>query len=878
MPEIGQAILHYRIVEEVGHGGMGVVYKAEDTKLGRPVALKFLSEELSRDLQAVRRFQKEARSASALNHPNICTIYAIDQYEGQHFIAMEYLEGQTLKLRLSDRPLRINEVITLALQVTDALDAAHSEGIIHRDLKPANIFITKRGTAKILDFGLAKLLPERSKEKDIPGVTSAETLDATNPGSVVGTVAYMSPEQAEGGVIDARSDIFSFGSVLYEMITGRRAFGGANLLSTLSAILTKEPAPLSAEIPYDLEKVVMRCLRKDPERRFQNAADLKITLQELKEESDSQNRVSLTSAKIARSWARSPHKALVCLLLLLAAAAGIGLHYLRSRSIPREGAPPAGIMPGGNLTLLVSSAGGVYDPAISPDGKMLVYIAEAEGRIDLFVRRVAGGERIRLTDDNAEESSPDFSPDGERIVYTGLGSEVGSPGIWIIPTLGGQAVHVMENASDATWSPDGQRLAFILNRPGEGEILAISGADGTNLSRITKSDGTYPFLRSPAWSPDGRNLVVIRSSGGSAGELWLVPLSGGPPRRLSNDPPGVFCHSPVFAPNGISVVHVSNRSGATNLWMLPLDNGQPFRLTSGPGPDTKPSIARNGSIAFLNARSRSAMVVHNLASRQTRELCTHSSYIWAPAFSPSGLELAYSRAEQDGSWHIWIIPVQGGTQRQLTFGALPEIYPRFTPDGASVLYNTWSAGPDRIWQVPRTGGPPVALTPVRDDDDQYADVSPDGQWLAFARTENKITRIYISKISGGEERRLTDSSSTLPRWSPDGNWIAFGESRGLDGIFLIKADGTGRRRLSETGGWPVWWPSGKLLGFQNIGIDGSAEVCTVLFTGGPPNRILSRQTSNSPLDVSPDGTLLANTSAEIVTSDIWLLQQQQTVR
>lgn len=220
----------------------------------------------------------------------------------------------------------------------------------------------------------------------------------------------------------------------------------------------------------------------------------------------------------------------------------------------------------------------------------------------------------------------------------------------------------------------------------------------------------------------------------------------------------------------------------------------------------------------------------------------------------------------------------GGTQRQLTFGALPEIYPRFTPDGASVLYNTWSAGPDRIWQVPRTGGPPVALTPVRDDDDQYADVSPDGQWLAFARTENKITRIYISKIGGGEERRLTDSSSTLPRWSPDGTWIAFDESRGLDGIFLIKADGTGRRRLSETGGWPVWWPSGKLLGFQNTGIDGSAEVCTVPFAGGPPNRLLSRQTSNSPLDVSPDGTLLANTSAEIVTSDIWLLQQQPTVR
>jgi eukaryotic-like serine/threonine-protein kinase len=876
---IGKTLGHYQILEEIGSGGMGVVYKARDLHLDRFVAIKILPPEKVADPERKRRFVQEARACSALNHPNIVHVYDITAHEGMDFIAMEYVKGKTLDERIGHRGLCLKDTLKYAVQIADALAKAHSAGIIHRDLKPSNIMVNEDSMVKVLDFGLAKLTEEiRYDEFASTASASIGEKSLTEKGTIIGTVAYMSPEQAEGKTIDPRSDIFSFGTVLYEMITGRRAFQGDSKISTLAAILSKEPDPLSVEIPYDLEKTVMRCLRKDPERRFQNVADLKISLQELMEESDSQNRMSLTSAKIARSWTRSPRKAIVFPLVLLAGVAAIGLYYLHSRSSRQESGLPPENVPGGNLTLLVSSAGGVSAPTISPDGKMLAYIEEAEGRIDLFVRRVAGGERIRLTDDNGEESSPDFSPDGERIVFTRLGSEGGSPGIWIIPTLGGQAVHVMDNASNATWSPDGKRFAFIIKRPGEGEVLAVSNTDGTNVSIFTKSDGTYPFLRSPSWSPDSKHLVVVRSSGGSAGELWLVPLSGGSPRRLSNDPPGVFCHSPIFAPNGVSIVHVSNRGGATNLWILPLDTGQPSRLTSGPGPDTMPSIARNGSIVFLNERSRIALVIRNLVSGQTRELFTHSSYIWGPAFSPSGLELAYSRAEQDGSWHIWIVPVQGGGQRQLTFGALPEIYPRFTPDGASILYNTWSGGPDRIWRVPRTGGPPIAITPARNDDDQYADVSPNGQWFAFARTEDKITRIYTARINGGEERRLTDSASTLPRWSPDGKWIAFGESRGLEGIFLIKADGTARRRLSEKGGWPVWWPGGKMLGFQNLGVDGSSEICTVPFAGGPLNRLFSHQTSNSPFDVSPDGTMIANSSAGAVTSDIWLLQPQRAAR
>jgi serine/threonine protein kinase len=875
---IGKTLGHYQVVEEIGSGGMGIVYKARDLHLDRFVALKILPAERIADQERKKRFVLEAKACSALNHPNIIHIYDIGADGGVEFIVMEYVEGKTLGDRIGKRPLSLKETLKYGVQIADALAKAHSAGIIHRDLKPPNIMVNDDGVVKVLDFGLAKLT-ERIKYDEFASTASASVGDTpvTGAGTIIGTVAYMSPEQAEGKPIDQRSDIFSFGAILYEMITGRRAFQGDSKISTLAAVLTREPAPFGAEISRDLEKTIVRCLRKDPERRYQNMADVRVALEELKEESDSNSLASTASASRTQGTVRSIRKSVILLLVAIAVCAGVFWYYLSSQSNSDHISSP-GLAPGGNLKLLVSSTGGASDPALSPDGKMLAYVAEADGHRDIFVCRVAGGERIRLTNDDAEESCPGFSPDGERIVYTRLGSKKPSPEAWVVPTFGGQATRIMENALDAVFSPDGKQLAFVLRRPGEGDVLARSAADGTNISRIMKSDGSYPFFRTPSWSPDGKYLAVTRSLGGIAGELWLVPIADGPPHRFSNDPPGISSHRPVFTPDGHGIVYESNRAGAQNLWMLPLDKRPPVRLTSGPGPDTMPAIAHNGSIAFLNARSRYSLVIHNLVTGQAREILTHSAFIWAPAFSPSGRELAYSRAEQDGAWHIWIVPVQGGAPRQLTFGSLPEIYPRFSPDGASIIYNTWSPGPDRIWRVPRTGGPPAALTPARDDDDQYADISPDGRWLAFARTENKITRVYVASVSGGQARRLVEDSSTLPRWSPDGQWIAFSRSRGRDGIFVIKADGSGLRCLSETGGWPIWWHDGKLLGYQDTGIDGSELVCTIPFAGGAHKTLFNHETSNNPFDVSPDGTLIANAGGEEVASDIWLLEPARALK
>jgi eukaryotic-like serine/threonine-protein kinase len=539
----------------------------------------------------------------------------------------------------------------------------------------------------------------------------------TEEGVILGTVAYMSPEQAQGKRIDGRSDVFSFGTVLYEMITGQRAFRGETGISTLAAIINQEPKPageIVEELPREVERFIGLCIRKDPARRFQHMEDLKVALEELKEESDSGRLSSGSSSGISGARLSGTRKlafgggiAIVALLTLLGA---MSWFYLRPASKLFSRAQPADAL-SQRLNLLISSENHASEPALSPDRNMIAYVAEDQAHMDLFVGRVAGGGRVRLTDDEAREIGPQFSPDGEHILFTRLGAENKLPEIWVVPTLGGHAARVVSNASDAAWSPDGSRIAFVIRQPSQGDALATAAADGTGASTVLRSDALYPFFRNPVWSPDGSQLRVVRSAGGIAGDLWLVPLKDGSPRRLSKDLPGVFSNRPVF-----------------------------------------------------------------------------------------------------------------------------------TPDGASIIYHTWSSEPDRIWRVPRAGGPAVPVTPMSKEDDTYGDISPDGQWLAFARTEGESTRIYVAPVIGGVPRRLIDSASTLPRWSPDGRWIAFSPNRGYNsGVFVIGVDGAGVRRLSETGGWPVWWPDGKRLGF----------------------------------DVSSDSTLLATSDCVEVSSEIWLLGPQQ---
>ncbi len=863
----------YEILSLVGAGGMGEVYRARDPKLNRDIALKILLEREAADPTRRARFAREAQSVAALNHPNIVTIYSVEEADGIAFLTMEFVAGRPLRELIPKGGIALERLLTIAVPLADAVTAAHARGITHRDLKPANIMVSVDGRVKILDFGLAKL----HEAESVPvGMTSFPTAEhATGEGRIVGTAAYMSPEQAEGKPLDHRTDIFSFGVILYEMATGERPFQGDTTISVISSIVKDTPrsvTEVNPALPRDIGRIIRRALVKDPDHRYQTVRDLGNDLEDLKRDLDSGEVLSSGASREALRTERRPRRLSAGVAALLIGALAVAAGW---RILTRDRASSRPAVGGGRLTLLLSSEGEARSPALSPDGKMIAYIGGESGNVNLYVRRVAGGERIRLTDDSTFKDDPSFSPDGDRIAFNRRRPEALRPEICLIPALGGRATPVIADGHTPAWSPDGTHIAFILTRVGEPEALAIAAADGADMRVLLRADAVYPFFYRPAWSPDGTLVAISRSGGGVLQEVWLVPVAGGAPRRMWQDPPGVFSGDPVFSPDGRGIVHTSTRGGATNLWLMPLDGKEPVRLTSGTGPDAWPSVSRTGAIAFVNNRTRSNLLIFRLQTGETQSLATHHSSLWAPSFSPDGREIAFARNETDGSWHIWTVPADGGTPRQITSSSLPEIYPRYTPDGTAILFNTWGSEPRRIWRVPRDGGRMVALTPARSDHDEYADMSPDRRWIAFARTEEGKAHVYVAPVAGGEARRLTDSSSTTPRWSPDGQWIAYGSDRSFaSGIWLVRADGTERRRLTQTGGWPVWWPDGKQIGYQTVTSDGTERINVVRLDGSPPRTLetLRFYGFNYAFDVSPDASRLVVTNGQHLSDEIWLLE------
>ena len=869
---IGARLGPYEILSPLGAGGMGEVFRARDTRLGREVAIKVLPEEFFEDEDRKGRFEREAKLLAAVSHPNIAVIYSFEEISGRYLLVQELLEGETLRERLAKGALPPHNAIEVGIGIAHGLAAAHAKGIVHRDLKPANVFVTSNGVVKLLDFGLAKLVqPEASVTPD--GTTMGRD-PHTETGTVVGTMGYTSPEQLRGQAADARSDIFSFGCVQYEMLSGTSPFLRPTGVETITAIMREDPTPLSGTgraIAPALTEIVNRCLEKRPEERFSSAHDLALALRAISGSSE------LPTVPPLRAPGRNRRLlgGLVLAVASVAVAATIGL-LLRGR----HATPLGGSIGQGRLKAVFSTADPVNAMALSPDGKMLAYVQEKDGKTDLYVTQVAGGVPLRLTNDEAREAEPQFSPDGDRLVFTRFSSSGEAPEICVMPALGGAVTPVLAGAVRAVWSPDGRRLACLLWQPPQPQTLAIVGADGREPKLLTHADSVYPFFRGLTWSPDGAYLVVARSTGGQASEMWTVQTSDGEMKRLSADPPGVFSSDPAFVADGSGIVHVSNRAGATNLWFMPVQGRVPVQLTSGPGPDRLPSVARTGAVAFTNNRERNGLWVYDLVTGTRQQRTAHSGVLWAPSFSPDGLDIAYCRAEEDGSWHIWIVPTRGGEPRQLTSSPLPEIYPRFSPDGKWVIYCTWSAQADRIWRVARRGGPPEPLTSERAEDDQYADMSPDGRRLAFTRTEGGETHVVVQEIGSTTARHLTKRVSTLPRWSPDGRWIAFAPDRSdSSGIFLVTPEGTNEHRLSETGGWPVWWPDGKALAYAVLGFDNLQRVRLASLAGPPPSPPVFPVTAqNTPFDFSKDGRYLAITDSETLASGIWLLEPREVRR
>jgi Tol biopolymer transport system component/tRNA A-37 threonylcarbamoyl transferase component Bud32 len=737
---IGTTIGHYQIRRLLGHGGMGEVYEAEDTRLGRRVALKFLPRHLAAAAERRERFEREARSVAALNHPSIVTIFSIEEHEGEPFLTMELVDGTTVSDRIAARKTSLDWLLTMAIPLADAVAAAHQRGILHRDLKPGNVMVGADGRVKVLDFGLAKLREEVATA-GAGLATTDETL--TGEGKIIGTVAYMSPEQAEGKAVDERSDIFSLGVMLYEIATGERPFKGETSISVISSILRDEPSAvtnLRPELPHDLARIIKRALAKDPEHRYQSAKDLRNDLEDLRD--------SLAEQKKGLSDRSSRRSVLPWLAAAGAVAIGTTL-YVRSRGGPPQAT--AGSFDQARISRLTGDGSAGTGVAISRDGRYVVYVGGTPRERSLTLRQTAAAAVVQLVPPTAFiYQGTAFSPDGNFVYYSGYPTNENVGTLYRVPILGGAPQKLIDDIdSNVTFSPDGSHVAFLRNEPDvRTSHLVIAGADGGQPRLLAERKYPNQFFATlgakPAWSPDGRLIAAAVLEGPGRVAVAFVDAATGA-ITIPHATRWTLLSALEWTPDGSGLLASARdlQSGPLNqIWHLPYANGAARQITNGLDSYSGVSLSGDGrSLVSIAGVQEATLWVDVRKPGEPEHLDQVST---GPADRDGGAGVAWTRDNQlvftslaSGNLDIWSLNLESGVRRQLTSAGGPEIAPAVSPDGSLIAFASTREAARRIWVMDSIGGNqrPLSAGPV----DVLPFWSADGKTILFQRLGSNDT-------------------------------------------------------------------------------------------------------------------------------------------